>query len=119
MAGGPFSTNGENMKLQNKVALLTGIESETGRAIALAFTREGAKVAGCCNKAESAQETLRAVEKAGGSCLIVEADPGKIAGAKAIVEKTVERFGGLDILVNYGAARRGGGTILEITEKKI
>ncbi len=106
------------MKLANKVALLTGIESETGKAIAMAFAREGAKVAGCCNKAESAQETLRAVEKAGGSCLIIEGDPGKIAGAKAIVEKTVERFGGLDILVNYGAARRVVGTIMEITEEE-
>jgi NAD(P)-dependent dehydrogenase (short-subunit alcohol dehydrogenase family) len=106
------------MKLQNKVALLTGIESETGKAIALAFAREGAKIAGCCAKTDSAQDTVRAVEKAGGSCLIVEGDPSKISGSKDIVEKTVQHFGGLDVLVNYGASRRVVGTIMDITEQE-
>lgn len=106
------------MRLQGKVSLITGVDSEVGRAIAVALAREGSKVAGCCQSPERGTETLRAVEALGGSCLLVEGDPSKIAGAKSIVERTAQHFGRLDILVNFGASRRLVGTIMEITEEE-
>jgi NAD(P)-dependent dehydrogenase (short-subunit alcohol dehydrogenase family) len=106
------------MRLQGKVSLITGMDSEVGRAIAVAFAREGSKVAGCCQSPERAEETVRAVEALGGSCLVVAGDPSKPDDAKGIVEKVVQRFGGLDVLVNFGASRRVVGTIMDITEEE-
>ncbi len=104
------------MKLENKVSLVTGFDSETGRAIAVALAREGSRIAGCCNSSEKAQDSLRAVEQVGGAGILVTGDASNPTDAEAIVKATVEKFGRLDILINYGAARRVVGTIMDITE---
>lgn len=106
------------MRLQNKVSLITGVDNEVGRAIAVAFALEGSKIAACCKSASQGQQTLSAIEKSAGSCVLVEGDPSKPEDAKSIVEKTVKQFGGLDVLVNFGASRRVVGTIMEITEEE-
>jgi NAD(P)-dependent dehydrogenase (short-subunit alcohol dehydrogenase family) len=106
------------MRLENKVSLITGVDNEIGRAIAVSFAREGSKIAACCKSASQGQETLSAIEKSGGICRIVEGDPSKPGDAKSIVERTDQHFGRLDILVNFGASRRLVGTIMEITEEE-
>jgi NAD(P)-dependent dehydrogenase (short-subunit alcohol dehydrogenase family) len=105
------------MRLQNKVSLLTGFDSEIGRAIAVAFAREGSKIVGSCRSGEKGQETLRSVQQAGGAGVLVEGDLSKPGTFENLVQKAVQEFGRLDILVNYGAARRIVGTIMDITDE--
>lgn len=105
------------MRLQQTVSLVTGFDSETGRAIAVALAQEGSKVAGCCKSPDQGQESLREVEKAGGEVIVVTGDVSDTAAAESIVKSTVDRFGRLDILVNYGAARRIVGSVMDVTEK--
>ena len=91
-------------RLSGKVALVTGADSGIGQAVALAFAREGADVAfGYLSEYEDAQETTRLVESAGRDCLAVAGDLVDEAACRHLVEKTVERFGRIDILVNNAA----------------
>ena len=105
------------MRLHNKVSVVTAVDSEIGRAIALSFAREGAKVVGCCKSSDKGKEALRAIEDMGGAALLVEGDVSKITDAESIVAKAVKQLGRLDVLVNYGAVRRVVGTIMDISEE--
>ncbi|MGZ9810485.1 SDR family oxidoreductase [Pseudoroseicyclus sp. H15] len=91
-------------RLEGKAALITGGDSGIGRAVALAYAREGADVLiSYLNEDDEAAETRRLVEEAGRRCYIV---PGNIAEAdhcRALVRETMEAFGRLDILVNNAA----------------
>jgi NAD(P)-dependent dehydrogenase (short-subunit alcohol dehydrogenase family) len=94
-------------RLKDKVALITGADSGIGRAVALAFAREGADVAiGYLHQDEDARETSEIVESAGRKAITVAADVGSDEQAKALVDLTVQRFGRIDILVN-NAAKQG------------
>ena len=91
-------------KLKGKVALVTGGDSGIGRAVSILFAREGAKVAiAYLEEDRDAKRTQELVEAEGSEALLIPGDLGVKANATAAVEKTVERFGGLDILVNNGA----------------
>ena len=92
-------------KLKGKVALITGGDSGIGRATAVLFAREGAKVAiAYLDEEEDAAETRRIIEEEEGSeCLLIPGDLGQKAHCEEAVAKTVERFGGLNILVNNAA----------------
>ena len=91
-------------KLKGKVALVTGGDSGIGRAVAILFAREGAKVAiAYLDEDRDAQETAELVQAEGSEALLIPGDLGNKDNARAAVEKTVERFGGLDVLVNNGA----------------
>ena len=88
-------------RLAGKVALVTGAGVGIGRAIAVLFAREGAKVGVNYHHSEAgARETLRQVEEAGSQGLLLPADVSRSAEARALVGRLVERFGGLDVLVN-------------------
>jgi len=94
-------------RLKDRVALITGADSGIGRAVALAFAREGADVAiGYYENEDDARESARVVEAAGRKAIMVAADIGDDAQAKALVERTVQRLGRVDILVN-NAAKQG------------
>ena len=94
-------------RLKDKVALITGADSGIGRAVALAFAREGADVAiGYLENEDDARESARVVESAGRKAIALRADIGQDAEAKALVEQVVGRFGRVDILVN-NAAKQG------------
>ncbi|OAI84690.1 SDR family oxidoreductase [Pseudomonas putida] len=91
-------------RLQDKIALITGGDSGIGRAVAIAYAREGADVAiAYLDEHEDAQETARWVEAAGRQCLLLPGDLASKAHCQDIVEKTVGRFGRIDILVNNAA----------------
>jgi hypothetical protein len=91
-------------KLVGKAAIITGGDSGIGRAVAIAFAREGADVlVSYLDEHEDAQETRRWVEEAGRKCVLV---PGEISDprhCRSIVERAMESFGRLDVLVNNAA----------------
>ena len=93
--------------LTGKVALVTGGDSGIGRAVAIAYAREGANVAICylADEQPDAEDTLAWVEKAGRRCLLLPGDLRDRDHCTAVVEQTVATLGGLDILVNNAAAQ--------------
>lgn len=87
-------------RLSSKVALITGGGTGIGRAIALAFAREGASVAVAGRRLEKLREVTRELEKAGGKGLAVECDVTRASEVERAVRGTTERFGRLNVLVN-------------------
>ena len=91
-------------RLTDRVAIITGGDSGIGRAVALAFAREGADVViSYLDEEGDADDAVRDVEQAGRKALKMPGDIGDAAHCRKIVAATMERFGRLDILVNNGA----------------
>lgn len=90
--------------LQDKIALITGGDSGMGRAIAVAFAKEGADVAIIyLNENEDAGDAKQCVEQKGRRCLTIEGDIAEEAFCKQAIDQTIAEFGKLDILVNNAA----------------
>jgi len=104
------------MKLQGKVAFVTGFGSGLGRAIAIMFAKEGAAVAGMSKTEAKGLQTVATIEKAGGKALFRAGDVCDSAQLGALIAETVKQFSGLDILVNSAGVRTNG-SITEITEE--
>ncbi|MBP1739292.1 MAG: short-chain dehydrogenase, partial [Deltaproteobacteria bacterium] len=84
------------MKLKDKVALVTGSSRGVGKSIALAFAKEGAKVMiNYTSNEKAANEVLETIQKMGGQAKVFKADVAKKAEAQALVQATVDAFGGL------------------------
>ncbi|NWD40756.1 SDR family oxidoreductase [Pseudomonas yamanorum] len=106
-------------RLANKIALITGADSGIGRAVAIAFAREGADVAiAYLDEHEDAKETARWVEEAGRQCLLLPGDLAQMANCQAIVDQTVEQFGRIDVLVNNAAFQMTHETLEEIPDEE-
>lgn len=105
------------MKLEGKVAFVTGFGSGLGQAIAVLFAKEGAAVAGTSTTAVKGRDTAAMIEKAGSKALFRPGDVSNSAQMKALIDETVKQFGGLDIVVN-SAGIRTNGSITEITEEQ-
>ena len=107
-------------KLKDKVALITGADSGIGRAVAIAFCKEGANVAILYNENdEDAQETKRLCEKNGGKCLVIKSDVRVRTKCFDAIEQTVKEFGGLNILVNNAAFQMSQQNFAEISEEQL
>jgi len=91
-------------RLSGKVALITGGGTGIGRAIALAFAREGASVCVAGRRLEKLREVIVEVQKAGGVGLAMECDVTQAQEVERAVKGTVERFGRLNVLVNNAGA---------------
>jgi NAD(P)-dependent dehydrogenase (short-subunit alcohol dehydrogenase family) len=100
---GEHSYQGHN-RLQGKAALITGADSGIGRAVGLAFAREGADVLiSYLNEDTDAEETARVVREAGRKAVLARGDISDEAHCRALVERAVAELGSLDILVNNAA----------------
>lgn len=107
-------------KLANKVAIITGGDSGIGRAVAIAFAKEGAKVVvAYLNEHDDAKETEALIHKEGGECLLIAGDIGREAFCKKVVQQTVKQFKRLDVLVNNAAEQHPTEDLLKITEKQL
>lgn len=119
----PISENvnykGSN-KLEDKVAIITGGDSGIGRAVAYAFAKEGANIViAYLNEDEDASETCEHVETLGRKCIAIKGDLQKEENCKLVIDKTLEEFGKIDILVNNHAVQYIQQSILDIDEEQL
>ena len=105
-------------KLAGKVALITGADSGIGRAVAIAYAREGADVAlsFLAAEMEGAHETERWVREAGRRALLLPGDIAAVAHCRSLVRRTVDELGAIDVLVNNAAFQATRNTLADITE---
>jgi NAD(P)-dependent dehydrogenase (short-subunit alcohol dehydrogenase family) len=106
-------------RLAGKRALITGGDSGIGRAVALAFAREGADVAvSYLSEDEDARETAALVEKAGRVAVLIPGDLSRREQCQAVVQQTVRELGGIDVLVNNAAFQMTHETVEEIPDEE-
>ena len=106
-------------KLEGKAAIITGGDSGIGRAVAIAYAREGADVViSYLNEDEDAKDTARLVEEAGRRAVLVRGDLDTAAQCRAVVETAVEQLGKVDILVHNAAFQMDHETIEEIPDEE-
>ena len=107
-------------KLENKVALITGGDSGIGRAVAVAFAKEGAKVViSYLNEEEDAKETKKCIEKYGSEALTLNGDISSEKVCKDLIKYVIDKFGKIDILVNNAAVQYPQVSIEDITEEQL
>ena len=106
-------------KLQGRKAIITGADSGIGRAVAIAFAREGADVLiAYLEEDEDARETAKWVKEAGRKAVVVSGDIREEAHCQQIVQKAVQEFGQIDILVNNAAFQMTRESITEIPSEE-
>jgi NAD(P)-dependent dehydrogenase (short-subunit alcohol dehydrogenase family) len=104
-------------RLAGKKAVITGGDSGIGRAVAIAFAREGADVLiAYLSEDDDARDTAELVEKAGRKAVLVPGDLAERAHCQAVVDRAVDELGGIDILVNNAAFQMTHETIEEVTD---
>ncbi|MBW1731749.1 MAG: 3-oxoacyl-ACP reductase FabG [Deltaproteobacteria bacterium] len=106
------------MRLKDKIALVTGSSRGVGRAVALGFAKEGAKVAiNYSSNEKAANEVVQAIEAMGTEAIAIKADVAKKEQVEHLINTIVERFGRLDILVNNAGFTRPA-MLLKMTEEQ-
>jgi len=114
---GPFP---QGKRLEGHVALITGGDSGIGRAVAVAFAREGADVGIIyLEEDEDASETRRVVERHGGKCLLHRCDIRSKSACADAVAKVIKTFGKLDLLINNAAEQYPQDSITDISEEQL
>jgi NAD(P)-dependent dehydrogenase (short-subunit alcohol dehydrogenase family) len=108
-----------NDRLKGKVALITGADSGIGKAVAIAFAREGADILiSYLNEDEDAQDTARWVKEAGRKAIVVAGDLKSEAQCLSLVQRSIDEFGRIDILVNNAAFQRTYADIGDISAEE-
>jgi len=106
-------------KLNNKVAIITGGDSGIGRAVAVAYVKEGAKVVIVyLNEERDAKETEEYIKCLGGDCLLIAGNVKDTQFCDYIVNKTIEKYGKIDILVNNAGVQFQQKSLLDITDEQ-
>jgi len=106
-------------KLNGKVAIITGGDSGIGRAVAVAYVKEGAKVVlPYYNEHRDAKETKEYIESLNGECLLLSGDVKDPCFCDYIVEQTIKKFGKIDILVNNAGVQFQQKSLLDISDKQ-
>lgn len=121
----PLADHGEKTykgsgKLAGKKAIITGGDSGIGRAVAIAFAREGADILiSYLNEHEDAKETAKWVKEAGRKAVLMPGDISDEQHCKKIIQKAVEEFGQLDILINNAAYQMSHESLQEISAEEL
>lgn len=106
------------MRLQHKVAIITGSATGIGRAAAILFTQEGARVIVADINDDAGQQTVGMITSAGGDARYVHADVSQSDQVQNMVGRTVEAYGGVDILFNNAAYLHGYHPVHEMPEEE-
>jgi NAD(P)-dependent dehydrogenase (short-subunit alcohol dehydrogenase family) len=107
-------------RLEDRVTLITGGDSGIGRAVAILFAREGADVViSYLNEHGDAQETKRLVEAEGRRCLTHAGDVGDEQFCQQLIQRTVQEFGKLDVLVNNAAEQHPQESVADISAEQL
>jgi NAD(P)-dependent dehydrogenase (short-subunit alcohol dehydrogenase family) len=104
-------------QFEGKVAIVTGGTSGIGRATAIAYAREGAKVAVTGRREEKGLETVELIKEVGGEGLFIQTDVRDETQVKTMVEKTVSAFGRLDYAFNNAGVEQGATKLEDTLEK--
>jgi NAD(P)-dependent dehydrogenase (short-subunit alcohol dehydrogenase family) len=106
------------MRLKDKVAIVTGSSSGLGRAIAVLFAEEGAKVVVNANRnVEGGEETVKQIKDAGGEAVLCVASVATVEGARSLTQTAVDNWGRVDILVNNAGVEIRGGVLTLTSEE--
>ncbi len=107
-------------KLKGKVAVITGADSGIGRAVAILFAKEGAKVVIVyLSEHDDAKETASIIASYGGESLLIAGDISQPQFCESVIEQTVNKFGGVNILVNNAAEQHTADTLEELTNENL
>jgi len=107
-------------KLTDRIAVITGGDSGIGQAVAIAFAKEGADVAiAYLQESGDAQQTVQAVEALGRRCIAIPCDLKNHTAAETVIQKTINAFGRIDILVNNAAVQYTQNSIEDITPEQL
>jgi NAD(P)-dependent dehydrogenase (short-subunit alcohol dehydrogenase family) len=104
-------------RFSGRTALVTGAGSGIGRAVALSFAAEGARVVVAGRRREPLDETVSLIEDLGGKALAVSADVSRAEDAESLVRAAVDAFGSLDVAVNNAGVFRGGQPLADLAEE--
>jgi NAD(P)-dependent dehydrogenase (short-subunit alcohol dehydrogenase family) len=107
-------------KLQGKVAIITGGDSGIGRSVSIYYAKEGANVAIVyLNEHDDAQKTKELVEAEGVKCLTIDGDVGDENFCKTVVDKTISKFGTINVVVNNAAEQHPQQSLLDISAEQL
>ena len=107
-------------KLKGKVAIISGGDSGIGRAVSIAYAKEGADVViAHLNEHDDAFETKARIEQLGHRCLVVAGDIGDEVFCQEIIDQTIRTFGKIDILVNNAGEQHPQNSLLDVTTAQL
>lgn len=106
------------MRLPDKVAIITGAGSGLGRAAAVLFAREGAKVVVAANREKDGEQTVKLIKEGGGDAILVRVDVTNSPDVEKAVKAAVHKYGKLDIMFNNAGTPGPGKLIADITEEE-
>jgi NAD(P)-dependent dehydrogenase (short-subunit alcohol dehydrogenase family) len=104
-------------RLDGKVAVVTGSGSGIGRAIAILFAKEGAKVVVTCRTIRSGEETVDSIKKLGNEAIFVKADVSRAEDMKDLIKAATDHYGGLTVLCNNAGIDEKGTPIAKVPEE--